>query len=428
MREFLEWVGDPLAPINEAIMAEVKKFLKEEFPSYWELYLAVQNPSSQMDEMFPPVIKAIVNQDLHLKPGPDSLLSWREFEPLYNSVILSKLVLLDGDGLNELVRRANVAGQLFEAGAATNILLGVVRSMTQSYQWTGEELNARDSAVGPTKHGICGPEHVDTLPHKAVCGLTPRDPSVRDPRVSVRGAAARSGAAKPKRSSSGGFVLWQHLEAREKIFAVIFKGYGPGPGSSLPREVVTDVGPAGSGVRQGSRVLGAVAEQVERMRETLRIMQGKIGGVLTAAAPVAQTPPSRLPTTVRTPGRPPAGAATPAKPAPAAEVGKVGPITDWGQRCCAKDVAELRTAVAAIQALSPRLRDPGILTALRRPGAAQLGSHTAALSAAIDAFVNTRDAPGAAAALANISSGVNALAKLVNQSKPLSRSRGRSQR
>jgi hypothetical protein len=220
-----------------------------------------------------------------------------------------------------------------------------------------------------------------------------------------------------KRSSSGGFVLWSHLEAQQKIFGVIFKGYGPGPGSSLPREVVTDIGPAGSGVRQGSRVLGAVAEQVERMRETLRIMQGKIGGVVSAAAAPAQTQPSRLPTTARTPGRPPSAAATPAKPAPApaAEVGKGGPITDWGQRCCAKDVAELRTALAAIQQLSPKLREPALLTALRRPGAAQLGSHLAAVSAAIDAFVNTRDAQSASAALAKISSGVTALSRSVNR-------------
>jgi hypothetical protein len=358
--------------------------------------------------MFPPNTKTIVNADLHLKPGPNSLLSWREFEPLYNSVILSKLVLLDGDGLNELVRRAGVTTRLFEPGPATNILLGVVRSMTQSYQWTGEELNARDSAVGPTKHGICGPEHVDTLPHKAVCGLTRQG----------LGMALRTAAAskKPtKRPSSGGFVLWSHLEAQQKIFGVIFKGYGPGPGSSLPREVVTDIGPAGSGVRQGSRVLGAVAEQVERMRETLRIMQGKIGGVVTAAAPAAQTPPSRPPTTVRTPGRPPAGAATPAKPAPTAEVGRVGPITDWGQRCCAKDVAELRAALAAIRPLSSRLQDPGVLTALRRPRAGQIGARVASLSGAIDAFVSTRDAKSASAALADISSGVTALSTMVNR-------------
>jgi hypothetical protein len=415
LREFLEWVGDPLAPINEAIMAEVKKFLKEEFPSYYELYQAVQNPSYQMDQMFPAGTKAMVNRDLHLKPGPDSLLSWREFEPLYNSVILSKLVLLDGDGLNELVRRAGIAGTLFTPGPSTNILLGVVRSMTQSYQWMGETVNSRDPAFGATLHGICGPEHKDTLPHEAVCGLR-QSGGRQSSRVAAAAGINSRAAAEPtaKRSVAGGFVLWSNPEARAKIFAVIFKGYGPGPGKSLPPEVITAVGPGMIRAREGSRVLGAVAEQVERMRETLRIMQGKIGGVIPAAA-AAQTPPSRLPTTVRTPGRVPAGAATPAKPAPAPGTGKVGPVTDWGHRCCAKDVVELRTALAAIQALSPRLRNPAILSALRRPRAAQLGSQTAALSSAIDAFVNTHDARSAAAALAKISGGVAALARSVNQ-------------
>jgi hypothetical protein len=416
MKQFLEWVGDPLAPINEAIMAEVKKFLKEEFPKYYQLYQAVQNPSYQMDQVFPPGTKALVNRDLHLKPGPDSLLSWREFEPLYNSVIMSKLALLDGDGLNELARRAGVAGQLVEPGPRTNILLGVVRSMTQSYQWMGETVNSKDPAFGSTKHGVCGPEHVDTLPHVALCGVRQRAPGEK------RKVAA---ATSVKVSPTGGFVFWGHPEAREKIFGVIFKGYGPGPGTSLPAEVITEVRPTGGGVREGSRVLGAVAEQVERMRETIEVMRGKIAGVVSTAAPASQPPPSGLPTTVRTPGRLPRGSAAPTKPAPAAQPVRAEMITDWGQRCCAKDIADLRSALAAIQALSPRLQDPALLTRLRRPGASQLRPRATEVSVAIDAFVSTRDGQAATAALDGISRGVQALAKLVNQSKPTSKPIGR---
>lgn len=405
MREFLEWVGDPLAPINEAIMEEVQRFLKREFPSYYELYLAVQNPSRQMDEVFPAGTKSLVNRDLHIQGGPDSLLSWREFEPLYNSVILSKLALLDGDGLNELVRRAGVPGQLFQPGAETNILLGVVRSMTQSYQWMGETVNSRDTAFGGTEHGICGPEHKDTLPHVALCGVRPRD-RTEGPRVS---------AAAAKRAPTGGFMLWAHPEAREKVFRVIFKGYGPGPGSSLPPDVVTDIPPGGKRIREGSRTLGAVAEQVERMRESVRSMQGKVAGVMQAAADGSEPPPSRLPTAVRSPGRLPSGAGTPAKPAPTVEAARVEVITDWGQRCCGKDVSALRSALSAIQALTPGLQDPSMLAALHRPGATQLGSRAAELSAAIDAFVNTRDAQSAATALAEVSRRVSIVARLVNQ-------------
>ena len=148
-------------------------------------------------------------------------------------------------------------------------------------------------------------------------------------------------------------------------------------------------------------------------------MQGKVGGVVSAAAPAPGPQIARIPTTVRTPGRLPAGAAAPTKTSPAAAVTNVEIITDWGQRCCAKDVAELRSALAAIQALRPRLQDPAMLATLRRPGMSQLGPRTADLSAAIDAFVGTRDAQAATSALARISTGVNALSKLVNQRKPV---------
>ncbi|MEO7822273.1 MAG: hypothetical protein ABIS15_01605, partial [Gemmatimonadaceae bacterium] len=421
MAEFMDWASEPLEALTEPVKAEVMKFLKQQVPYFYNLYQSVQNPSFYMDHVddlgvdgFPAGTKDSVNADMHIQPGPDSLLSWREFEPLYNSVILSKLALLDGEGLNELVKRAGVTDQLFSPGPATNILLGVVRSMTQSYQWVGEVVDSKDSTIGPTKHGICGPEHVPTLPQSAQCGIRQRDYPGKG--STADRVAVDAGDAKDL-SPVGGFSLWGHLEAREKIFSVIFKGYGPGPGPTITAEV-RDIAPATPGARDAWRAVRSVTEQIDRMRALVALMQEKVAGVIPPAPVAARPQPSPVPTGIRVPGRTPArpAPAAPPKtaPAPVVEAANVETVTNWGERCCAKNVAELRAALAVIQASSGKLGNRAALTQLRQPSAAgQIGARGAELNAAIDAFVNTRDAQSAASALARITAAIETLARLV---------------
>lgn len=419
MSEFMAWASEPFEDLSEDIRAEVMRFLAQAFPYYYELYESLQDPAYWMDRVgFPAGTKEQVAQDMGLEPGSEGDLNWRKFEPLYNSVILSKLALLDGDGLNELVRRAGVSGkvtELFKPGAETNIMLGVVRSMTQSYQWVGAEVDSQSDTIGPTVYGICGPEHVPMLPADTLCGVRQRN---YGDRAELTGTSATS-VTDVEAGPVGGFALWGHPEAREKIFRVIFKGFGPGPGTAGPMEVAAELRPADRSVREASRTLGVVTEQIERMREIVDVMQGKVAGVVTAAAPTPAAPAAQVPTAIRLPGRRPgarpAPAQTPPKPQPpaAAVATQVEVITTWGERCCAKDIAELRAALSAIQTASGRLQNSSALTQLRRPGAAQLGTRAAELGTAIDAFANTRDAQSASSALANISRGVEALAHAV---------------
>ncbi len=143
LQEFLNWVGGAFPPINEAIKAETQRVFKRHFDEYYDLYQAAKDPSSYMDQLdFPPGTKQQLNQEMGIE-GPGGSFNWRAFEPMYNTVILSKLALLDGDGLNELARRAGLTGSLYPPGESTNLMLGVFRSMTQSYQWMGERGGCR---------------------------------------------------------------------------------------------------------------------------------------------------------------------------------------------------------------------------------------------------------------------------------------------
>ena len=425
MAELMDWANEPLQEVSDSVTAHVMRFLEEQVPYYYNLYESVKNPSYQMDHVeelgadpFPPGTKESISNDMHVRAGPDSLMTWHKFEPLYNSVILSKLALLDGDGLNELVKRAGLKDPLFAPGPSTNIMLGVVRSMTQAYQWVGDKVDYKADTIGPTKYNICGPEHVLMLPDTAtVCGVRQRTYSqggVGAERTTMMDVTKAGGGDGPV----GGFALWGHPEAREKVFQVIFKGFGPGPGNTDAFDQVKLPAPA-AGIGGASRTLRVVTEQVERMRERVAVIAEKTSGVIAAdaAATVAAPPPKQAPPPVagriRLPGR---VAPAPTKPAPAvaATPQNFEVITNWGERCCARDIAELRSALALIQAASGRLQDRAALTHLRRSsGADQLGARSGEVSAAIDAFANARDAQSAQTALARISAGIDALAKLV---------------
>src|SRR5439155_24624459 len=181
---------------------------------------------------------------------------------------MSKLALLDGDGLNALAAKAGVGGQLFPPGETTNVTLGVFRSMTLSYQWMGEVVDS-DTGSARTKYGVCGPEDGSVLPKKWLCGIPMAGSKRAPPFVAID--ARRDGIR------TGGFAFWGNGEAREKIFREIFKGYGPGPGTPPGKDKLAD-NPPGRDMREGSRALQAATEQVERMKEVVAMMQGKITG------------------------------------------------------------------------------------------------------------------------------------------------------
>ena len=377
LSEFMQWAGD-LVPISEMIKAEVERFVRDSMPRIWEIYQAAQKPSTYMEPaLFPVGTKQQLRTEMGVK---QSTFDWRAFEPIYNTIILSKLVLLDATGLNELMRRAGVSAPLFPAGNSTNIMLGVFRSMTQSYQWVG------DSVKATTKFGICGPETGDLLPTHTVCGVEQRD-----------GRSTMNSLTR----QSGGFTLYGHPEAREKVFKVIFKGYGPGPGTS-DRLIVAYAPAAVAGLRDGRRALRVASEQAASMGEIVAMLQDKIAGVLTTA-------PNAAPPTATLGGRT-TSATNRAMPA----AGSPAVISDWGTRCCAKDIAALRAALAILQSSGARLQNPAVLAQLgRRPSATQIGQRASQINAALNVFANSRDATLATKALSIVASQIDALAAIV---------------
>jgi hypothetical protein len=205
--EVAKWIreNNPLTPLTAPIKKEIVEWLADEFAREIAIIKKMMDPASYMDDLFSPAVRAQIDQDLAL--APSGLLNWQEFTPLYNTVILSKLVLLDGRGLNELARRAGVAAPLYPEDRLTNILLGVVKSMDGNDQWTG---------------GNYG------LPYQPY-----QPPAAAQRRKDGRITVATAGQRLTTRAASG-FAFWGNQEAREKVFGRIFKGYGPGPGRSLP--------------------------------------------------------------------------------------------------------------------------------------------------------------------------------------------------
>lgn len=400
LADFLQWIGDPLAPINEAIIAEVKRFLANEFPQYYRLYEAVQRPSFWMDSVgFPAGTKQQVLRDMGVPPGGAARFDWRAFEPMYNTITLSKLALLDDTGLNELARRAGLRGPLVSPGQDSNIMLGVFRSMTQSYQWMGEVVRA-DTGSTRTRFGICGAEGgASVLPLDGPCGIAPS-------RSGMAGASARV--------APGGFVLWQNPEAREKIFRVIFKGFGPGPGSALAEPAWT-AEPFSRSERASARALRALSEQLEFVREAAPLVLGKIAGIAPATTDSARSP--GVPPTPA-PAPPAAGGRLPVRGAPPASV-RVPAVTptatptvmNWGARCCAGDLKVLRTALAAMQQAGRGLQ----ATVLnRRVSASQVNGLIAEMQMALTAFEQARDASTTMAALETFLRRLETLAAMVN--------------
>jgi hypothetical protein len=123
------------------------------------------------------------------------------------------------------------------------------------------------------------------------------------------------------------------------------------------------------------------------MRDIVAVMQGKVAGV------------SRP--TVASPGRP--------APAPGNAA-----VINWGERCCAKDLAELRTALRTIQRTGAPLQNASGLSQLsRRSSALQVGAMVGQVSTTLDSFANARDAAVAASVLNSIARQLDQLARVV---------------
>ena len=252
MDEFMEWLAkwDPLAPINKAIREVAEAFLEHEFPREYQLFKQYSDPAGWLVQQLGPATAQQVIQDLHMRPGPDSLLDWREFEPLYNTVVVSKLVLLDGDGLNELVRRAGITRQLFPAGDAVNVMLGVTKMMDGNDNWNPDSVKFA----------------MPYVPYGAAKG--------RDVALQARTDIATS-LGMPRGVS--GFPLYADSEARDKIWSRIFKGYGAGPGMTVLVDAAVLAPPRLPA--DGQRALAAVREQVERLHDALAVTEAKSGDV-----------------------------------------------------------------------------------------------------------------------------------------------------
>jgi hypothetical protein len=204
--EVMKWISehDPLAPVKDSLAALALAFLKNQYPREFAYLQMMSRPAYYMDSVYKPNgprVRGAINADMHL--GPDSLLKWTEFAPLYNTVILTKLALLDGRGLNELARRAGIATPLYPESDRANVMLSVLKSMDGHRQWEGAPFG---------------------MPYRPYTGPVAVGGKRGAPRVMTAGSVV---------NVASGFPFWGDPVAREKIFSRIFKGYGPGPGKSV---------------------------------------------------------------------------------------------------------------------------------------------------------------------------------------------------
>jgi len=212
INNFMQQIGEELAPITDAIRDQEIAWIGQVFPDVIKTFEKWTNPDTWMQSLFSSqVISHIANDELHV--GPNGLLNWQEFEPLYNTAILSKLILLDAKGLNELARRAGLSGPVYREADGVNIMLYVVKWMDANNQWEG-------TPYGVTFGTGFGPQaYTPTSP----TGLLGQVPNVR---VQPNAGSLQGGG-------HSGFLFWSNEEARLKVFGHIFKGYGPGPGPTI---------------------------------------------------------------------------------------------------------------------------------------------------------------------------------------------------
>lgn len=224
--EVMKWIAehDPLAPVKDSLAALALEFLKNQYPREFAYLKMMSRPAYYMDSVYKPngaYVRGAVNADMHV--GPDSLLKWTQFAPLYNTVILTKLTLLDGRGLNELARRAGITTSFYPNSDRVNVMLSVVKSMDGHQQWEGEPFGK---------------------PYRAYAGAVATGGKAGAPREMTTATVLEA---------ASGFPFWGDAVAREKIFGRVFKGFGPGPGEPDLTGVVPNELPSGkdaTGIRR----------------------------------------------------------------------------------------------------------------------------------------------------------------------------------
>jgi hypothetical protein len=167
-----------------------------------------------------PTITQLLYQDMGLtwNAGQEAknipLQGFANFAALQNSLTLAKLVLLDGDRLNALIRSKTPMAPYPPGSPAGQVLIGAVRSIDGDHQWQRHAPQLPRRSTQPFRCRVFGYGHQDK---------------------DVKG--------QPK----GGLKLWEDSRIRGHVFNVLFKG-------PLTPGLVTYLGPqnlgSGFGVAQ----------------------------------------------------------------------------------------------------------------------------------------------------------------------------------
>lgn len=320
MQEFGDWWKsvNPLQPIdsiiNKAVMTEVETFLKHNFSQEYAYFQMVMHPASDLDQLFARSKVDSIHADMHMVPGPDSLVNWGAFDALYNTVIASRLVLLDGDGLNDLARRAGLTTPLYGPGPMSNIMIGVMRSMDGDHQW--DSVSVDGNASSPRRHyGLPLSRPKGGVPTALVSSGLARAPQQAGQQQRGGGPHTDCGGTQtpPEYFDSTGYAYFQATGAREKIFQFIFRGWGP-PGAPLPPPVGIRPPP---GIVLKAPTYDALTRDLDTLqREVAALAQRKQMALAIAPAQIAvlQHPPR-------------------------------GTVPHWGRICCGASVQAVRSAL-----------------------------------------------------------------------------------
>lgn len=290
MIAFGDWWAkvNPLARIDSIIShqiwIEADKFLREHLgPDYEFFKLVAGNPAYAVDSLFPAESLAMAKADMHIRTGRnaigalrtvDSLVAWQDFEALYNTVVASKLVLLNGAALDELARRAGISTPLFGPTATgANVMIGVMRSMDGDHQWDSTTIRADGKKFS---YGLPFSRPMTYSKGTVLPGAGHAGPPVVQTGTIGSACPNHYSVAPEAGDTATGYALSQAPEAREKLFQRIFKGWGgPGPGST-PEAGSTPPAPARLAPLGGSN---SIDEAIDSLRLTAQQLATRIDRV-----------------------------------------------------------------------------------------------------------------------------------------------------
>jgi hypothetical protein len=164
--DILDFIGDTLLDFVESIIPSFLKSLWEDFMdviadardaalelifqqafgiSYYDLKEAFTNPAAYLESsLFPPGTKDAIDADMHLydhdsNPGTPMIYDIEQFEMAYNTVVIGKLCLLDGNDLNDIFDIATGTTVLNDLYASDDHIIvdpATVKSMDGDHQWS----------------------------------------------------------------------------------------------------------------------------------------------------------------------------------------------------------------------------------------------------------------------------------------------------